>query len=270
MDGQRTSSPPAGALLRMWRQRRRMSQLDLATEAQVSARHLSFVETGRATPSRELLLHLAEQLAIPLRERNILLVAAGYAPIFPERPLDDPALAAAQRAIKLVLDGHEPYPALAIDRHWRLVAANRAVAPLLAGVAPALREPPMNVIRLSLHPSGLAPRIINYPEWRAHLLERLRQQVELSADPVLIALLQETAAYPTPTGTRTHAPARLAETAIVIPLQLATEFGQLAFLSTTTVFGTPVDITLAELALESLFPANDATAVAMRRLLVTG
>ncbi len=270
MYDQRTSPPPVGALLRMWRQRRRMSQLDLAAEAQVSARHLSFVETGRATPSRELLLRLAEHLAIPLRERNILLVAAGYAPIFPERRLDDPALAAARRAIELVLSGHEPYPALAIDRHWHLVAANRAVAPLLAGIAPALREPPINVIRLSLHPAGLGPRIINYAEWRAHLLARLRQQVELSADPALIALLQEATAYPSPAGARTHAPPCHPETSIVVPLQLATDAGRLSFLSTTTVFGTPVDITLAELALESFFPANDATVVAMRRLLANG
>jgi transcriptional regulator with XRE-family HTH domain len=256
-----------GELLRGWRQRRRMSQLDLAVEAEVSAKHLSFVETGRATPSRELLLHLSEQLAIPLRERNILLVAAGYAPVFPERSLEDPALAAARQAIDLILTGHEPYPALAIDRHWHLVAANRALAPLLAGVEPALLQPPVNVIRLSLHPAGLAPRILNYAEWRAHLLARLRQQIEVSADPVLSALLREVAAYPPPAGARTHAPPRYAEVSIVIPLQFATDAGRLAFFSTTTIFGTPIDITLSELALESFFPANETTAEVMRRLL---
>jgi transcriptional regulator with XRE-family HTH domain len=256
-----------GELLRGWRQRRRMSQLDLAVEAEVSAKHLSFVETGRATPSRELLLHLAEQLTIPLRERNILLVAAGYAPVFPERPLDDPSLAAARQAIDLVLTGHEPYPAIAIDRHWRLVAANRALGPLLKGVEPALLEPPVNVIRLSLHPAGLAPRIVNYAEWRAHLLARLRQQIEISADPVLIELLRDVAAYPPPPGVHAHAPPRHAGASIVVPLQLATDAGRLAFFSTTTVFGTPIDITLSELALESFFPANETTAEVMRGLL---
>ena len=159
-----------------------MSQLDLAGEANISTKHLSFVETGRAQPSRELLLELAEQLDVPLRERNILLTAAGYAPVFGERPLDNPALQAARQVIDLLLAGHEPYPALALDRHWTLVAANRAVAPLLAGVDATLLRPPVNVLRLSLHPLGLAPRIVNFAEWRAHLLARLRHQIELTAD----------------------------------------------------------------------------------------
>ncbi|HYH44090.1 MAG TPA: helix-turn-helix domain-containing protein, partial [Thermoanaerobaculia bacterium] len=168
-----------------------MSQLHLALEAEISARHLSFVETGRAQPSRELLLHLAEHLDVPLRDRNALLLAAGYAPAFAERPLADPALDGARQAVDLVLAGHEPYPALAIDRHWTLLAANRAVPPLLAGIAPELLRPPVNVLRLSLHPGGLAPRIANLPEWRRHLLARLRRQVEVSADAGLAELLRE-------------------------------------------------------------------------------
>src|SRR5918998_83647 len=159
-----------GELLRDWRQRRRRSRLDLALEAEVSARHLSFVETGRSKPSREMLLHLAEHLEVPLRERNILLVAAGYAPVFPERSLDDPALQAARKAVDLVLAGHAPYPALAIDRHWTLVAANNAIPSLLVGADPMLLQPPVNVLRVSLHPAGLAPRIANFGEWRAHIL----------------------------------------------------------------------------------------------------
>src|SRR6185436_13787809 len=169
---------PIGDHLREWRQRRRLSQLDLALEADISARHLSFLETGRAQPSRDMVLHLAERLEVPLRERNLLLVAAGFAPVFPERPLADRALQPARKAVELVLAGHEPYPALAVDRHWTLVAANKAVAPLLAGVDATLLKPPVNVLRLSLHPKGLARRIANLAEWRAHLLARLRRQIE--------------------------------------------------------------------------------------------
>jgi transcriptional regulator with XRE-family HTH domain len=244
-----------------------MSQLDLACEAEISTRHLSFVETGRAAPSREMVLHLAERLAVPLRERNALLVAAGYAPVFPQRPLGDAALAPARRAVDLVLKGHEPYPALAVDRHWTLVDANKAVAPLLAGADPALLKPPVNVLRLSLHPSGLAPRIANLAEWRAHLFERLRKQIEISADPVLVALLDELRALPAPSHPRRPPPAPNPDYAgVVIPLQLVTEAGVLSFLSTTTVFGTPVDVTLSEIALESFFPADRATADALQRI----
>ncbi len=177
-----------GDHLREWRQRRRMSQLDLACEADISTKHLSFLETGRSQPSRDMVLHLADRLEIPLRDRNMLLVAAGYAPVFPERPLGDPALGAARKAIDLVVAGHEPYPALAVDRHWSMLAANATVGRLMAGVDAALLKPPVNVLRLSLHPKGLAPRIANLAEWRAHLLARLRRQIDLSADPVLAAL----------------------------------------------------------------------------------
>jgi len=258
---------PVSDLLREWRQRRRMSQLDLACEADISARHLSFLETGRSQPSRDMLLHLAERLDIPLRERNILLNAAGFAPLFPERPLDDPALHAARKAVDLVLAGHEPYPALAIDRHWNLITSNNAVPPLLAGVDPSLLQPPINVLRLSLHPAGLASRIANLHEWRDHLFARLCRQIEVSGDPVLVALMAELADYPAPDGIASGKPETDAEFAsVAVPFQLITEAGILSFISTTTVFGTPVDITLSELALETFFPADAATAQALRGL----
>lgn len=243
-----------------------MSQLDLAVDAEISTRHLSFVESGRSQPSREMLLHLAERLDVPLRDRNLLLVSAGYAPVFAERPIGDPALASARKAIELVLKGHEPYPALAIDRHWTLIEANAALAPLLAGADPALLTPPVNVLRLSLHPSGLAPRIVNLSEWRAHLFERLRKQIDVSADPALVALLGELRALPAPQSRRPP-PTTRDYAGVVVPLQLVSEAGVLSFLSTTTVFGTPVDVTLSEIALESFFPADRATAEALRRFL---
>jgi transcriptional regulator with XRE-family HTH domain len=262
--------PPVGLLLRTWRQRRRLSQLALACDADISQRHLSFVESGRALPSRDMILHLAEQLDIPLRDRNALLVAAGFAPIYRERPLCDPALQSARAAVDLVLTGHEPWPALAIDRHWVLVAANRAVAPLLAGVDKALLQPPVNVLRLSLHPAGLAPRIVNLAEWRAHVLARLRRQIDVSADRVLADLLSELrhyGAYPEERKADGYDGRDAAGcTGVVVPLQFASESGVLSFMSTTTVFGTPVDITLSELAIESFFPADPATACVMRRL----
>lgn len=261
------ATQPVGDLLREWRQRRRLSQLDLAGEADISTRHLSFVESGRAQPSREMVLHLAERLEVPLRERNVLLVAAGYAPVFRERQLADPALASARQAIDLVLKGHEPYPALAVDRHWTMVAANGAVAPLVAGADASLLQPPANVLRLSLHPKGLAPRIANLAEWRAHLLERLRRQVEVSADSVLSELLKELQAYPAPNAARGYKPAKAGELAnVVVPVQFVTDAGTLSFFSTTTVFGTPIDITLSELAIEAFFPADAATAEALRKM----
>jgi transcriptional regulator with XRE-family HTH domain len=252
-----------GTQIREWRQRRRLSQLDLSVDADVSTRHLSFVETGRAMPSREMVLRLADRLEVPLRERNQLLTAAGYAPMFAERSLDDPALKAAREAIELVLKGHEPYPALAVDRHWTLVSYNRAVPALLEGIAPELLEPPINVLRLSLHPGGLASRIVNLAQWRAHLLARLRHQVAVSADPVLAALADELRSYPSPKDDAHE----VTESAVVVPLVLSTPGGRLSFISTTTVFGTPVDITLSELALETFFPADAATARALQQAL---
>ena len=252
-----------GRMLREWRQARRRSQLDLALDAEISARHLSFIETGRARPSREMVLRLAEQLDMPLRERNLLLLAAGFAPVFPERRYEDPALGPVRAMVERVLASHAPFPAVAIDRHWTLLAANAAVGPLLAGCDAVLLQPPVNVLRLSLHERGLAPRIANLPEWRAHLLARLRRQVAETADPVLSALLAELAAYPVPSSDRRPGE-RLAEPAgIAVPFQLATESGVLSFLSTTMVFGTPRDILLSELAVEAFLPADEATLAAL-------
>src|SRR3982075_4035207 len=187
-----------GDHLREWRQRRHLSQLDLAGDAEISARHLSFVETGRAVPSRDMVLKLAERLDVPLRERNVLLVSAGFAPAFPQRALDDPALKSARAAIDLVLKAHEPNPALAVDRHWNLVSANCMVTPLLHGISPDILAPPLNVMRLSFHPRGLAPRTVNLAEWCGHLLERLHRQCEATAGPELIKLYSELKGYPIP------------------------------------------------------------------------
>jgi len=258
-----SSNPTVGTQLRDWRQRRRLSQLDLSVDAEVSTRHLSCVETGRAMPSREMVLRLADRLAVPLRERNRLLTAAGFAPMYTERPLDDPELAAARAAVEQILRAHEPFPALAVDRHWNLVFHNVAAAALLQmGIAPALLQPPVNVLRISLHPDGLAPRILNLAQWRAHLLERLHHQIGLTGDTTLAALADELAGYPAPShdGSAAFTP----NAAIIVPLVLDTPLGQLSFISTMTVFGTPVEITLSELALETFFPADEKTAAALR------
>jgi transcriptional regulator with XRE-family HTH domain len=256
--------PNVGALIREWRQRRRLSQLDLACEAEISTRHLSYVENGRASPSREMLMHLAERLEVPLRERNTLLTAAGYAPIYRERPLEDPALASAREAVQLVLRGHEPYPALLVDRHWTMLAHNRTVPLLLADVDPALLVPPVNIMRLSLDPRGLGKRIVNLAQWREHLFARLRQQITASGDPALVALLHELQAIPVDAA-RSHG-AAIDPSGVAVPLQFDSAHGVLSFIGTTTVFGTPVDITLAELALETFFPADSRTAEVLRRL----
>ncbi|CAN5705140.1 helix-turn-helix transcriptional regulator [soil metagenome] len=257
------ASLTVGTLLREWRQRRHLSQLDLAGDAEVSTRHLSYVETGRANPSREMVLRLADRLEVPLRERNRLLTAAGYAPMYAERGLNDPALSAARAAVEQILEAHEPFPALAVDRHWNLLFHNAAAGALLQmGIAPELLEPPVNVLRVSLHPKGLAPRIVNLAQWRAHLFERLHHQIGVTGDRTLAALADELAGYPTPShdGSAPFTPTA----SIVVPLVLDTPLGQLSFISTMTVFGTPVEITLAELALETFFPADAATADALR------
>lgn len=256
--------PSFGPLLRDWRQRRRITQLDLSLDANISTRHLSFLETGRARPSREMVMRLAEELGVPIRERNALLTSAGFAPAFTERSLDDPSLSAARQAVDLVLKGHVPYPAIAVDRHWILVAANDAVPQLLVGVDAELLRAPANVMRIALHPKGLAPRIANLWEWRDHLLERVRRQVAMTADPVLAGLLAELTGYPVPARQRPQRAGR-DYAGMVVPLELVTDAGLLALFSTLTVFGTPVDVTLSELALECFYPADDSTAEILRR-----
>jgi transcriptional regulator with XRE-family HTH domain len=260
------TSPPShvGNLIRDWRARRRMSQLDLALEAGVSQRHLSFVESGRSSPSREMVETLCEHLDLPLRERNVVLLAAGFAPAFAERKLSDPSMFAARAAIERVLKAHEPNPALAIDRHWRLVMANAAVAPMMKLASdPALLQGEVNVLRLSLHPGGLAPHIVNLAQWKAHVLWRLGQQINATGDPGLIALERELAAYPAP-----PAPPRVRTEADAIALnfELSISGRILSFISTTTIFGTPADVTLSELAVEAFFPANAETAEAMKAM----
>lgn len=251
-----------GTILRDWRARRRFSQMDLAGEAAVSTRHLSFVESGRAAPSRELLLRLAEPLALPLRERNRLLLAGGYAPLHSEHAMDEPDMTAARQAVDAVLRGHTPYPALAVDRHWNLVLANDAAGALLADVAPALLVPPVNVLRASLHPDGLAPRIVNLAEWRHHLLARLRDDADRSADPLLVALYEELRTLPSPPSRSPPGPTGR----IAVPLVLRQPHSDkvLTFLSTTTVFGSAIDVTLAELTLECFYPADEWTRRALR------
>ena len=247
----------AGDLIREWRQRRRLSQLDLAIAANVSSRHLSFVETGRSRPTSEMILHLAEHLDVPLRDRNALLLAGGFAPAYPERGLAEPELQAVRNALKRVLDGHEPYPAAVVNRWWELVDANAGIALFTGGVSPELLEPPVNVLRLSLHPDGMAPRIANLPEWRAHLLARLHRQAEATGDHRLISLHEELSAYPGGLG-RPPGPAE-----VVVPLRYRTPQTELCFLSITAVIGTPMDVTVEELAIESFYPADDQTAAAL-------
>ena len=251
-------------MLRDWRQRRRLSQFDLALQAGISPRHLSFVETGRARPSAEMVLHIAQELDVPLRDRNHLLLAAGYAPVFRQRELEAPEMGPVRDAIDQVLQGHEPYPALVVDSHWGLVAANRALGPLVNGVAEHLLAPPVNVLRLSLHPEGLAPRILNLYQWRAHLLERLARDALTSADPALTVLHDELATYPG------GGPGERLDSAfgdIAVPLRLRHGDTELAFISTKTTFGTAVDVTVAELSIESFFPADSRTSKAMHSLI---
>lgn len=245
-------------LLRDWRRRRRLSQLDLSNEAGVSARHLSFVETGRARPSREMVLHLAERLEIPLRERNELLLSAGFAPLYGRRSLDDPDMTAVRRALDLVLAAYEPYPAVVVDRGWNLVAGNRSITLLTDGSDPELLAPPANALRLALHPRGLASRILNLPQWRTHLLTRLAREAHLTADPQLSALHRELKLLPG--GWDPRPP-----DGIAVPLRLRHDDGPLSFLSTVTTFGTAVDLTAAELSIEAFLPADARTADVLHR-----
>ncbi|MFI5606794.1 helix-turn-helix domain-containing protein [Amycolatopsis sp. NPDC051903] len=251
-----------GELLREWRDRRRISQLDLALAADVSTRHLSFVETGRSQPSREMVLRLGEHLDVPLRERNRLLLAAGYAPAYGESELTAPELTAVRDAVRLLLTGHDPYPAAVVDRGWNLVDANTSLGLLIEGVAPDLLAAPVNVLRVTLHPDGMAPRILNLGEWRAHLLGRLRRQVESTADAELAELLAELRGYPC------DQPVPEVEVPgpgdLFVPLRYVHRGTELTFFSTVATFGTPLDVTVAELVIESFYPANPETARYLR------
>lgn len=254
-----TTSAGVGPLLREWRQRRHRSQLELALEAGVSARHISFLETGRSNPSREMVIGLASELEVPLRQRNELLIAAGYAPEYRQLAYENPDLAPVREAIEQVLAAHDPYPAVVVDRQWELVTANRGLAILTDGVAPHLLEPPANALRISLHPEGMAPRILNLGEWRAHTLHRLQRHLRLTGDPAIGALIDELAAYPAPAGQRATAP----EHGVFVPLRVrGPDDEELSFFGTIATFGTAVDVTVAELSIESFFPADAATAAA--------
>jgi transcriptional regulator with XRE-family HTH domain len=252
----------AGELLREWRRRRNLSQFELAGRSAVSGRHLSFIETGRSRPSREMILHLAQRLDIPLRDRNRLLLSAGYAPIFGERSLDEAEMTPVREALDRFLSAHDPYPAVVVDRHWSIVAANRGVELLTAGVSPALLELPANALRMSLHPQGMAPRILNLGEWSRNILSRLRRQVEVTGDAALAELCDELAGYP---GVVTDAAAGEDELAgeILLPLHLRRGAADLTFFSTVTTFGTALDITLAELSIEAFYPGDRETAAVL-------
>jgi transcriptional regulator with XRE-family HTH domain len=254
-------------LLREWRGRRRLTQLDLALEAGVSTRHLSFVETGRARPSAEMVLLLAEQLEVPFRERNQMLLAAGHAPIFPERALEDPEMAPVREALEVILGGHEPYPAVVVDRNWNLVAVNSTMETLVTWIDPALLEPPVNAMRVGLHPRGLAASIVNLGEVRAYFVGRLERQVAISGDEGLAALLEEVAGYPAPAYEHDPASAAAAGNILTPMMRLQVPGGpELSFFFTVVTFGTAVEVTASELSIELGFPADLATADELRKL----
>ena len=254
-----STAPGVGPLLREWRQRRHLSQMDLANLSGVTTRHLSFVETGRSRPSREMVLHLAEHLEVPLRDRNALLLAAGFAPTFRQGDLADPSFATVREALDRVLAGHEPYPAIMVDRKWQLVSANAAAAVMIEGVAPYLLEAPVNVMRTSLHPDGLAPRIQNLERWSEHILGRLRRQALITGDAELTELEAELEGYVTAQGIRPRRVGGEVPDEVATPMVLESERGLLTLITTIATFGTPLDITLAELALEAFLPADEAT-----------
>lgn len=247
---------PIGDQLRSWRERRRLSQMALALQADVSTRHLSFVETGRSRPSREMILRLAEQLDLPLRERNHLLLAGGYAPVYAESTLDAPGMAAARTAIRQLLGSHEPYPAAVVDRGWNIVDANSGIAMLAEGSAAQLLEPPVNALRLTLHPQGVAPRIANLGQWRAHLLSRLRREAAMTRDPGLTGLYAELVGYPCD---QPELESDLPGGEIMVPLRVRVGDRELSFFSMSATFGAPLDVTVSELTIESFFPADPAT-----------
>ncbi|MEV0531712.1 helix-turn-helix transcriptional regulator [Kitasatospora sp. NPDC050463] len=250
----------AGALLRGWRERRQLSQLQLALRAGSSVRHISFVETGRSRPSQEMLLRLAEQLDVPVRERNSLLLAAGYAPHYPETPLDDPAMDALRAGMERLLASHDPYPAVVVDGTFRVLAANRSLGVLLSGVAPHLLEPPLNAMRITLHPEGLAPHIVNFRQWRRHLLERMDHQISRVRSEPLRALFDEVRTYPEPESVFDEPEEDITELfPFALPMRVAVDGQVLSFLSTIATFNTPMDVTVSELAMETFLPADAQT-----------
>lgn len=256
-----TAQLSVGELLRDWRERRRRSQLEVAIAADVSARHLSFIETGRSGPSRTMIERLCEELEVPLRERNRLYLAAGFAPVYQERPLDD--LGVARSAVEAVLTAHEPYPACAVDVRWDMVATNRPMELFLAPLSDALRRPRLNMLRATLHPDGLAAQVRNYTQWRAHVVLRVRRQLDRTAAEGLVELLEEVEGYPAPAGVEVEAQAVTAGALPVLPLLLRTSLGDLSFLYVLSVIGAPRDVTVDEIAVEAMFPADDATREAL-------
>jgi transcriptional regulator with XRE-family HTH domain len=256
-------APPnvkVGPLVREWRMRRRRSQLDLALEVGVSARHLSFVETGRSKPSPELVLSLADHLDVPLRDRNVFMLAAGYAPRYQRTPLDDPSMAQVRAALQKLLDGHDPYPGVVIDRSWNVVLANPAAARLTAGLPAELTSPRLNVFRVCLHPDGLAAQTLNFKEWATYLLGQLRRLDSLSNDPEVSALVEEVNQYPTVLALDAAGDRIPEEPPLLVPWDVRLGDHELSLFTTLTTFGTPRDITLDELAVELFYPANDVTA----------
>ncbi|MEU3895000.1 helix-turn-helix transcriptional regulator [Streptomyces sp. NPDC045251] len=266
VSGTAPTAQGVGPLLRAWRERRRVSQLELALRADSSARHISFVETGRSRPSEEMVLRLAEHLEVPVRERNALLLAAGYAPRYPETPLDDPALDALREGMERLIRGYEPYPALVVDATYQVLAANRGILMLLEGLPEHLLQPPVNAMRLTLHPEGLAPRIRNLREWRGHLLEQMQRQIAMYRSEPLRALYEEVAAYPVPESGAGEEPAEPVPY-FALPMQIEHEGRTLSFISSISTFNTPMDVTVAELAIETLLPADPATVKYLQTLL---
>jgi transcriptional regulator with XRE-family HTH domain len=258
-----TSDRSIGDYIRDWRQHRRYSQLALALEIDLSQKHLSFIESGRSIPSREVVLRIAAGLGVPLRVRNLMLLAAGYAPVYAEKRLDHPDLAAARAAVDRVLEAYEPFPAVAVDRQWNLVSANTATAPLFQAVMdPSLLEPPINVLRISLHPHGIGRLILNRAEWSRDILRRLSAQLEASGDPAIAELMEELRSL---SGIAAGNEGREEHGGVFVPLRLQLPNGVASFISTTTVFGTPTEITLSELVIEAFLPADAETASLLQR-----
>lgn len=254
--------PPVGQLLWSWRRRRHLSQLEVSVGSGVSARHLSRIETGRARPSATMILRLGEHLGASLRERNEALMAGGYAPAYRERLLDDAALTRVRGALLGVLEQHEPFPALLLDRRWNIIEANRAFAHLIAGIPSDVLRPPLNALKLSLHPEALAPRVVNMAQWRAHLLLQLTRRVECTADPHLADLLAELTSYPSDDDHRSSA--GVGEMDIVLPLVLRLAGHTLSFFSLSATLTSAGDVTLDELTVETFHPSDEATAAVVR------